>query len=324
MSKAAELAALIGSQTALSNRNLIINGDYKIWQRATSSTAANYSGPDRWYYGNAGTYSRSTDVPSGQGFQYSNSVKVTAATTYGVTAQRIEAVNCKHLVGKSVTASFWLKTITGATGMYCILYRANAEDDFGGGVTVIEQKTFTGVTNTWTYYTLTWENLPSETTNGLQLYFFSADASTDPEYRITGVQLEVGEQATPFEHRSYGDELLRCQRYYWQSGREQNKTISHIYAVASSTSQIEVIPSPPAGEMRAAPSLTIDGSFRADRFGNASAQDMAASYSGTSLTKDGGHFWWAVGSGTPFTYSHAGRFFPDESGGGGLQFDAEL
>ena len=38
--------------------------------------------------------------------------------------------------------------------------------------------------------------------------------STSNDWYITGVQLEVGEQATPFEHRSYGDELLRCQRYF--------------------------------------------------------------------------------------------------------------
>jgi hypothetical protein len=34
------------------------------------------------------------------------------------------------------------------------------------------------------------------------------------EFNLTGVQLEVGEQATPFEHRSYGEELSLCQRYY--------------------------------------------------------------------------------------------------------------
>ena len=38
--------------------------------------------------------------------------------------------------------------------------------------------------------------------------------TTDATFDITGLQLEVGEKATPFEHRSYGDELARCQRYY--------------------------------------------------------------------------------------------------------------
>ena len=40
--------------------------------------------------------------------------------------------------------------------------------------------------------------------------------STDDYWQITGIQLEVGEKATPFEHRSFGDELLRCQRYYYR------------------------------------------------------------------------------------------------------------
>ena len=41
-------------------------------------------------------------------------------------------------------------------------------------------------------------------------------ASTDNEIEITGIQLEVGSQATPFEHRSFGEELALCQRYYFQ------------------------------------------------------------------------------------------------------------
>lgn len=44
-----------------------------------------------------------------------------------------------------------------------------------------------------------------------------SDVTTIGDYwQITGVQLEVGDTATPFEHRSYGDELARCQRYYYQ------------------------------------------------------------------------------------------------------------
>jgi len=43
-------------------------------------------------------------------------------------------------------------------------------------------------------------------------------SSTDNEFYITGIQLEVGSQATPFEHRSFGEELALCQRYYERSG----------------------------------------------------------------------------------------------------------
>ena len=39
---------------------------------------------------------------------------------------------------------------------------------------------------------------------------------TNNRFYLTGIQLEVGEKTTPFEHRSYGDELQRCLRYYWQ------------------------------------------------------------------------------------------------------------
>jgi hypothetical protein len=39
-------------------------------------------------------------------------------------------------------------------------------------------------------------------------------SATSNYWQITGVQLEVGDTATPFEHRSYGDELAKCKRYY--------------------------------------------------------------------------------------------------------------
>jgi len=45
--------------------------------------------------------------------------------------------------------------------------------------------------------------------------------STDRTFFLTGLQMEVGSQATPFEHRSYGEELALCQRYYFQEIKNQ-------------------------------------------------------------------------------------------------------
>jgi len=45
-------------------------------------------------------------------------------------------------------------------------------------------------------------------------------ASNNDEWYLTGVQLELGTEATPFEHRSFADELLKCKRYYESSNRD--------------------------------------------------------------------------------------------------------
>ena len=67
-------------------------------------------------------------------------------------------------------------------------------------------------------------------------------SSTDNEFYITGIQLEVGEQATPFEHRSVGEELLLCQRYYHRhvsDGSSQNMFgVGFVDGSTNSTMQI--------------------------------------------------------------------------------------
>ena len=88
MSKAAELAALIGSQSSLSNRNLIINGAMAVSQRSTSVTGitgGGYNTIDRMKVdlndNGAWTHSQDTDVPSGSGFGNSWKLNVTTADT---------------------------------------------------------------------------------------------------------------------------------------------------------------------------------------------------------------------------------------------------
>jgi len=256
MSKAAELAALIGSQTALSNRNLIINGKFSIFQRGTGATTVNGNdvfAADRfkgWANG-GGTYTveQSTDVPNNE-FEYSAKLtntgvdsSVAAGDNYrwatDIEGYNVSQLGYGHSDAKAVTLSFWVKS--SLAGTYCgALYSTTASRHY------IYEYTISSA-NTWEKKTITVSS--GDTTgswnktngNGLRIYWGFGSGSTyqgtagawtagekwetsnqaawigsaSATFFITGVQLELGETATPFEHRSYGDELARCQRYFY-------------------------------------------------------------------------------------------------------------
>ena len=268
MSKAAELAALIGSQTALSNRNLIINGAMQVAQRGTSfsyahdGTTAAYN-LDRFSLAIRGsgysdefdcTITQVSDAPAG----FSNSLKLTTGTAesavgadeyynlyQAVEAQNLQLLNYGTSSAKTTTLSFYVKSsITGTFG--CSLYQ--------GDDNRIINRTYTiNSANTWERKTISIAADPTgvidnDNTGGLWIYWsfgqgsdfdggttatdwtgytttnFFDSSSTDSvvttagaTWQITGVQFEVGDVATPFEHRSIGDELARCQRYYFRS-----------------------------------------------------------------------------------------------------------
>ena len=84
--------------------------------------------------------------------------------------------------------------------------------------------------------------------------------TTDATFDITGVQLEVGSVATPFEHRSYGEELALCQRYYWKT-----EDFLWLYSLDSGHNYVRCNIFHPV-EMRTTP--TVTGSF-----GNAGASN---------------------------------------------------
>ena len=90
-------------------------------------------------------------------------------------------------------------------------------------------------------------------------------ASTDNTLEITGIQLEVGSQATPFEHKSFGEELKLCHRYYQQFAYD-----THGFNVANgganTASQITHIYTYYGGEMRAAPSVSTPSVSNGYRF----------------------------------------------------------
>ena len=260
MSKAAELAALIGSGQAQGNRNLIINGAMKVAQRGTSSTglgaSSGYFTVDRFRM-NFNTSGRLTMTQEAitdlEGF--SNAIKLactTADTSIAASENvllqtRLEGQDLQQLEkgtsgAKPITLSFYVKGNAAAT------YTAELRDqdntryngqefsvttswnrisltyvgDTTGAYADDNELSFTlgfflhaGSTYTaGTFASNTWQTTTDKRVGDNQTSFFD---STDRTFFITGLQMEIGEVATPFEHRSFGDELTRCQRYYSRS-----------------------------------------------------------------------------------------------------------
>ena len=221
-----------------------------------NASSATYS-VDRWAgFGMASagvfTLNRSTTAPAG----FTNSLAATCTTADGTIAagdryfidHRIEGFNIADFdfgtaSANTVTLSFWVQS--SLTGTYCIGFINN-----GGTRSYVAEYTINAA-DTWEYKTITLTGDTSGTwlsDNGIGVtirftlatgttYQTTANAwsagnfnatsnqvnwmssSSSRTFRITGVQLEVGSVATPFEHRSYGDELARCQRYYYDGGQ---------------------------------------------------------------------------------------------------------
>jgi len=298
MSKAAELAALIGSQTALSNRNLIINGAMQVAQRGTSATVGpngtgeGYTVVDRFLNSLSGsvvsTFSQSTDAPSG--FANSAKIEITTAQTslggtefwhlrYGFEGQDLQSIAKGTSDAKSITLSFYVKS--NKTGVYTVelqdtdnsrrnslAYTINNANTWERKSLTFNPDTTGAFTNdnnlslrinfvlvagadlkSGTFYNGTWgADVNANRVASSQVNFGDAVGN---EWYITGVQMEVGEQATPFEHRSFGDELRRCQRYY------QVPTNNAMYAATTNgSSQIANIGVPLITTLRADPTAS--------------------------------------------------------------------
>jgi len=202
-------------------KNRIINGAMRIAQRATSATitagstiAAGYSTVDRFY-----AYCTGASVTAAQVAGTTpilNNLQITGAasvTAVGV-GQRIESQNSADLAGSICTLSVNLSNSLLTTVTWTAYY-ANTADTFG----TLAAPTVTQIaTGSWTV-TSTLANynaqisVPSAATTGLQIVL-TVGAQTSGTWIIGNVQLEPGNQATPFDYRDIGRELILCQRYY--------------------------------------------------------------------------------------------------------------
>ncbi len=192
-------------------RNRIINGNMGVWQRGITGFTTGYC-TDRWFLNGANAASQSTDVPSG--FKYSLNFTNSASTVCGV-SQRIESVNTTDLASQNVTVSFWFKR-SGATGNLQVnLDYPTATDNYTSTGSIGATQVSASPATSWTYYTVTFTSISANVVNGLQVSIFSNNGtSASLGGLVTGVQLEVGTKATPYEMQIYSDQLAQCQRYY--------------------------------------------------------------------------------------------------------------
>ena len=233
-------------------RNRIINGDMRIDQRNAGASVTSSQGYtlDRWTVNSGGgalfNVQQDTIVPSG----FTNSLKITVGTADGSLAagdysqlyQVIEGFNVADLGwgtanAQAVTLSFWVRaSVTGtyAGGLvnsaenrsYVFTYAVSAANTWEQKtVTIAGDTSGTWVTNNGKGVSVKWD-LGSGSTyqatagSWVASHSFATSgaiklsATAGATFNITGVQLEAGSVATPFERRDYGRELMMCQRYY--------------------------------------------------------------------------------------------------------------
>ena len=231
-------------------RNRIINGNMVVWQRGVSVvpvTGTQNFVMDRWYVNVTQNSSMTVNGPAGTGGfttsmqLFTNPITVSASDYFNIN-QKIEGLNVADLqwgtsAAKSITISFWFySSIAGTFSGSIQNSAADRSYVFSFSVPSV---------NTWTYSTIT---LPGDTTgtwlktNGVGMVlsisvgtgsnylntagawyagnYLAATGSTNLSssgnsvFKLTGVQLEQGSVATPYEFQTYSDQLAQCQRYY--------------------------------------------------------------------------------------------------------------
>ena len=214
---------------ALSNRNLIINGAMQVWQRGLTQTSTGFGCVDRWKNTVSGTTTFSQDTASlPTGFEYALRWTTGASSSYGQSRQYLETSTVKILRGRTLTASSYVKVSGSYSGYVTWEIAYSTTSDVQSGNTWVQLTETSVVTASASDASSDYKRISCNVaipSNAVGLYIGIVPSATQASGQwvsVTGVQLEVGEVATPFEHESYGQTLAKCQRYY-------EKSDSHCY-----------------------------------------------------------------------------------------------
>jgi hypothetical protein len=195
----------------LGNRNLIINGAMQVAQRGTSfsNPTANQYMLDRWFMGGNPTnltVTQQSNVTVNGTISKTMRLDASGVSNFDV-YQAVE--DWEYLSNKTVTMSFWYRT--NIDGVVLRQYNTATRD------------TLPTTNGAWQYRATTFSmgtlqsNPRGAGTATLGFWNSAASVVNGSYFEVTQVQLEAGDTATPFEHRSFGQELALCQRYFEKS-----------------------------------------------------------------------------------------------------------
>jgi hypothetical protein len=235
-------------------RNRLINGNFQFWQRGiTTATTATYLA-DRWIAQNISTQLQSTDVPLAA-FPFSVEFGGTTAT-FPYIAQRLEPIEAASLVSSELTISFWAKNTSGNSNLYVELSYPQTTSVYTSTMVTFgaTQLANPPTVSSWGYYTFTWSSSLMTTALAQGLEVRIVRDNTGPcTTRVTGVQLESGGAATPFERLPVQQQLALCQRYFQRiPDAAESSNYSLLWVVTGNRAALPILPTP----MRASPSIT--------------------------------------------------------------------
>lgn len=260
---------LTATTAVTSNRNILINGSFNVWQRGTSFADSAFGlTVDRWEAGRGGfasglTVSRQTGPTN---FQYCARVQRASGNTSTQNirfATTLETVNSLPLAGKTVTVSFYARAganfstsssqidVVLRSGTTTDAARIGAGDNFVTGAATPVSLT-QPLTTSWQRFSVSGSVASTATQLALIVYASpTGTAGANDWYEITGVQVEAGAFATPFEFEDISETLTKCERYY----HEQNTTYVYYNIFNSGNCATSFVKFPMT--MRAAPTITV-------------------------------------------------------------------
>jgi hypothetical protein len=344
---------------SFANRNRIINGDMRINQRGAGAITANASFiVDRFSLVNSSDGVPSAQQDSSAPAGFNNSVKYTITTADGTLtgtqrtgfAYRVEGLDVSDLgwgtaSAQPITLSFWVRSsLTGTFGGSVANSAADRSYPFTYSITTAdtwEKKSVTisgDTSGTWLTTNgigirleLSLGSGPDRSgTAGAWTGSFTTSATgavsvigtLNATWYITGVQLEAGSVATPFERRQFGQELALCQRYCYS----QNKSITNNYyafGVAFATSATSgQLGTPFPVSMRANPTATYSA---ANLFFVDSAVSSNAVFTAIVLDQYGNNYGYSnFTGGQGATSGNGGRWLANNAAAAWIIWSAEL